>query len=91
MPHAQKFNKLRLEFTVFISIFHDLKCRTQVSKCINFGIFFKLGFGFRDFWFNTDFDEEQASQFRMLIVSNPEASVQKIEVDPTVQTKNSFV
>ncbi|NRA43926.1 MAG: hypothetical protein HRU09_03105, partial [Oligoflexales bacterium] len=26
----QKFNKLRLEFTVFISIFHDLKCRTQV-------------------------------------------------------------
>lgn len=32
MPHAQKFNKLRLEFTVFISIFHDLKCRTQVSK-----------------------------------------------------------
>ncbi|NRA47319.1 MAG: hypothetical protein HRU09_20405, partial [Oligoflexales bacterium] len=26
------FNKLRLEFTVFISIFHDLKCRTQVVR-----------------------------------------------------------
>ncbi|NRA46588.1 MAG: hypothetical protein HRU09_16680, partial [Oligoflexales bacterium] len=26
------FNKLRLEFTVFISIFHDLKCRTQVIR-----------------------------------------------------------
>lgn len=51
------------------------------SKCINFGIFFKLGFGFRDFWFNTDFDEEQANEFRTLIVSNPEASVQKISID----------
>ncbi|NRA46985.1 MAG: hypothetical protein HRU09_18715, partial [Oligoflexales bacterium] len=30
-----KFNKLRLEFTVFISIFHDLKCRTQVTGELN--------------------------------------------------------
>ncbi|NRA47400.1 MAG: cation:proton antiporter, partial [Oligoflexales bacterium] len=36
------FNKLRLEFTVFISIFHDLKCRTQVMYLLSH---FVLGLG----------------------------------------------